>query len=165
MPARQSREHTEEWQQLKQYCRWPEQRRYEHLRPIVLFGDPPGDRAAETGGSERSLRRQADQFDAAGMASLFRPTSRQMQDHHRSLPPPIRQGIVDLKAEFAALSLREIAQICYVRFGRRPSHHTIKQVLADGPAPSAQARRFLPYAEISEPFDRRFAIVTLHAEG
>jgi transposase InsO family protein len=143
----------------------PEQRRYERLRPIVLFGDLPGDRAVETDGSERSLRRQADQFDAAGMASLYRPTSRQVQDHHRSLPPPMRQGIVDLKAEYAAFSVREIAQICSVQFGRRPSHRTIKQVLADGPAPSRRERRFLPYAEIPDPFQRRFAVVTLHAEG
>jgi transposase len=165
MPARQQRAHTEEWQRVQQYCLWPEQRRYEQLRPIVLFGDLPDDRAGETGGSERFLRRQADQFDAAGMASLFRPTARQIQDHHRSLPPPMRQRIVDLPAEYAAFSLREIAQICYVQFGRRPSHHTIKQVLADGPAPSQHERRFLPYADIPDPFARRFAVVTLHAEG
>jgi hypothetical protein len=72
---------------------------------------------------------------------------------------------VDLKAEYAAFSLREIAQICYVRFGRRPSHHTIKQVLADGPAPSRQGRQFPRFAEISDPFQRRYAIVKLHAEG
>jgi hypothetical protein len=125
MPARQQRAHTEEWQRVQQYCLWPEQRRYEHLRPIVLFGDLPDVRAAETGGSERSLRRQADQFDAAGMASLFRPTSRQMQDHHRSLPPPMRQRIVDLQTEYSAFSVREIGAdlLCPVWAAPEPSHH------------------------------------------
>jgi transposase len=165
MPARQTRSRTEEWQRLTQYCLWPEQRRYELVRPIVLFGDLPSDRATATGASERTLRRQADHFDTVGMASLFRPSPRQTQDQHRSLPPPIRQSIVDLRAEYAVLSLREIAQICHVRFGRRRSHHTIKQVLADGPAPSRHERRFLPYAEIPDPFQRRLALVTLHAEG
>src|SRR5262249_50230734 len=102
MPARQPRTHTEEWQHLTQYCLWPEQRRYELVRPIVLFGDLPSDRAAATEASERTLRRQAEQFDTVGMASLFRPTPQQAQDQHRSLPPPIRQGIVDLRADYAA---------------------------------------------------------------
>jgi len=165
MPARESRPHTEEWQQLTHYCLWPEQRRYELVRPIVLFGDLPSGRAADTGASERTLRRQADHFATVGMGCLFRPTPRQAQDRHRSLSPPIRQGIVDLRADHAALSLRDLAQICYVCFGRRPSHHTIKQVLADGPAPARHERRFPPYAEIPDPSQRRWAIVTLHAEG
>jgi putative transposase len=165
MPARLQRAHTDVWQQLKQYCRWPEQRRYELLRPIVLFGDLSTERAQQTEANERTLRRQADQFDREGMRSLSRPTQAQLQDRHRSLPPPVRQCIVDLKADYADFSLREIAQICYIRFARRPSHHTIKQVLADGPAPSRKQRRFPLYAEIPDPFQRRSAIVTLHAEG
>ena len=48
----------------------------------------------------------------------------------------MRQLIVDLKAEYPDFSLREIADICFVQFERRPSHNTVKQVLADGPLPS-----------------------------
>ncbi len=121
MPTRVQHAHTEDWQQMTQLCLWPEQRKYELLRPIVLYGDLPADRARETGVTERRLRGQADQFDAEGVISLFRPTQKHLQDHHRSLPPPMRQAIVDLKAEFAGLGLQEIAGICYVRFGRRPS--------------------------------------------
>jgi hypothetical protein len=74
MPARIQRTHTEDWQQITQLCLWPEQRKYELLRPIVLYGDLPADRARETGVTERRLREQADQFDAEGVISLFRPT-------------------------------------------------------------------------------------------
>jgi putative transposase len=158
-------EHTEAWDQIKQLCLWPEQRRYELLLPVVLYGDIPAERAAQTGANERTLRRQADQFETEGLLSFFRPSQQQLTDHHRSLPPPLRQLIVDLKAAYPAFSLREIAQICFVQFGRRPSQPTIKQVLADGPAPSRKERRFPHYRETADPFQRRRAVITLHLEG
>jgi hypothetical protein len=37
--------------------------------------------------------------------------------------------------------------------------------LADGPKPSIKERRFAKYADISDPFQRRFAVVKLHTEG
>lgn len=79
--------------------------------------------------------------------------------------PPLRQLIVDLKADYPAFSLREIAQICFVQFGRRPSQHTIKQALADGPAPSHKGRRFPRYREMADPFEGRRTIITLHVAG
>ncbi len=59
------------------------------------------------------------------------------------------------------MSLREIAEVCHVRFGRRPSHITVKKVLAAGPAPSVSTR----YHQIPDPVKRRLAIVRLHADG
>lgn len=165
MPARPRRAHTKDWHAIRQHCLWPEQRLYELVRPIVLFGDTAQEREQQTASPERTLRRRADRFDAEGMASLFKPTLNQRQDTHRTLPPPIRQTMVDLKAEYADLSLHEIARICYVRFNRKPSPHTVKQVLADGPAPSIAGRRYPRYAEIADPAARRHAVVSLHAEG
>ncbi len=97
MPARKQQPHTEAWDAIKQMCLWPEQKAYELLRPVVLFGDPPSERAHETKANERTLRRQADRFDAEGMVSLFRPMQHETTDEHRSLPPPIRQALVDLR--------------------------------------------------------------------
>ena len=77
----------------------------------------------------------------------------------------MRQLIVDLKAEYPDFSLHEIADICYVQFDRRPSHHTVKQVLADGPTPSRTTRQYSRYAEISDPAERRLAVIRLHAQG
>ena len=31
--------HTEDWEQLRLLVKWPEQQRYEEIRPLVLFGD------------------------------------------------------------------------------------------------------------------------------
>ncbi len=89
-------EPTDDWQQLELLARWPEQRDYELIRPIVLFGGSAAGRAAETGAaSERTLQRKAARFEAEGMESLFGSEP----SRHRRLPPSIKRLIVDLKAE------------------------------------------------------------------
>jgi len=56
----------------------------------------------------------------------------------------MRQLIVDLRVELPTMSLREIAEICEVRFDRRPSHNSVKLVLASGPHPRSQAAATRP---------------------
>ncbi len=51
-----------------------------------------------------------------------------------------------------------------MRFGRRPSHRTIRRVLATDVLPVI-ARRFPPYHAIPDAAERRLAIVRLHSEG
>jgi putative transposase len=168
MPAnkRPRRERTDDWRQIQQYSLWPEQKVYELLRPVVLFNEPVSERAQETGAAERTVYRKAAQFEELGMASLFtKELSDRERDKSRSLPPDMRQLIVDLKAEHPGFHPHEIATICFLRFGRKPSHHTVQRVLADGPRPSILARRFPPYGQIADPFERRKAVVMLHAEG
>ncbi|HZF58664.1 MAG TPA: hypothetical protein VEZ19_09330 [Rubrobacter sp.] len=51
-------EPTDEWEQIELLCGWPEQRAYELIRPMVLFGAPANGRSEETGASSgRTLRR------------------------------------------------------------------------------------------------------------
>ncbi len=135
------------------------------FRPVVLFGETAAERARETEESSRTLHHQADQFDQQGMASLFHKERSPSVDKGRSLPPDMRQLIVDLKAEHSGFSPHEIATVCFLRFGRKPSDHTVKRVLADGPKPSITMRRYPPYAQIADGYERRRAIVDLHAEG
>jgi putative transposase len=101
------------------------------------------------------------------MASLFHKerTPSPSSDSGRSLPPEMRQLIVDLKAEHPDFRPHEIATICFLRFERRPSDHMVKRVLADGPPPTVPGRRYPPYAQIADGYQRRRAIVDLHAEG
>jgi putative transposase len=74
---RARRERTDNYALILQWCRTPEQRLYEGIRPITLFGVPPAERAQETGVAESTLRRAASAFDTHGMISLFRPTKAQ----------------------------------------------------------------------------------------
>jgi putative transposase len=155
-------EPTDEWEQIELLCGWSEQRDYELIRPLVLFGSPAAERALETGAaSERTLQRRAARFDAEGMESLFG------SEHVRrkKLPPAIRRRIVDLKAEYPSFNLNEIANAVYVRFGRRPDHKSVRRVLREEPVPLRMVRRYPPYHEIPEGRERRAAVVTLHAEG
>ncbi len=153
---------TDDWEQLELLFTSAEQRTYELIRPVVLFGMPPKERAQETGAAERTLYRNVQRFVEHGMRSLFTtppapPTLR--------VPAYIRQAIVMLNAEHSALHFREIATICYVRFGRKLSHKTVKRVLAETPPPQQVTRRYPPFHEIEHPATRRIAIIRLHAEG
>jgi putative transposase len=154
-------EHTDEWEQIELLCAWPEQRDYELIRPLVLFGDPVAERADETGTSERTLYRRASAFGAEGMESLLGSETA----GRRRLPPAMRRLVVDLKAEHPALNLSEISRICYARFGRRPDERTVRRVLEEEPLPLRMIRRYPPYREIPEARERRAAVVALHAEG
>jgi len=156
---------TEDWQQLRLLLDWPEQLAYELIRPVVLFGRSAGERAKETGAAARTIHRKAKRFDQEGLASLFVDGTPQRPEDRRLLPPPLRQLIVDLKAEHPAFRLGEIAQICFVDSGRRPSPHTIQRILATGPEPRQTWRRYPRYSDILDPAERRLAIVRLHAEG
>jgi putative transposase len=167
MPARkrQRREPPHDWQEIKQYTLWPEQETYERLRPIVLFGQTAAERAKETGAGERTLHSQANLFEQEGMASLFHKPRPPDTEPSRGLPPELCQLIVNLKAEYPGFSLREISTICFLRFGRKLSHHTVQRVLADGGTPQVSERRYPPYTQIADPYQRRRAIVDLHAQG
>ena len=156
---------TNDWQTIKQRSLWPEQVTYELIRPVVLFSETSAERVKETGEARRSLYRKVEQFEEQGMMSLFKPTQKQTEDTHRSLPTAMRQVIADLKTEFPFLHLREIATVCYIRFGRRPSHHTIQAVLASSPPSTRTHRRYPLWAQIDDPAERRLAVVRLHAEG
>ena len=144
-------EPTDDWQQLQLLAPFPEQRAYELLRPVVLFGHSPAERAVETGTAERTLYRRAARFDAEGMVSLFPPPK---VEKHQRLPAPVQAAIRDLKAEHPVFRASEIADICAIRFDHRPSPHTVKRILAEDPPPARAARRFPPYREIADPSRR-----------
>jgi hypothetical protein len=64
-------EPTDDWQQLQFQLDWPEQNRYELIRPVVVFGRSPVERSQQTGLSARTIYRKVERFDQLGMRSLF----------------------------------------------------------------------------------------------
>ena len=161
LPRRQP---TEDWDQLRLLVTSSEQETYELLRPVVLFGQPATARAGETGVAERTLRRKAARFAAAGMRSLFEPDDPPAPDR-RVLPLGIRRAIVELKAEYPPLGPFAIARICRHRFDRPVSYHTVAEVLAADPLPLHPPRRLPRYRDIADPVQRRKAIVDLYLDG
>lgn len=165
-PKRNRRERTEEWSSIKQWTLWPEQELYEQIRPLVLFHETAGERAKEIDVPQRTLARKSDEFERYGIASLF-PSGKQggERDTSKTLPPEIRQLITDLHAELPTMSWREIAEICYIRYGRRPDHKSVKHIATASPALSLRERRYQPWHLIADPAERKLAVVRLHSEG
>src|SRR4030088_3315544 len=128
-PKRSRRERTDEWQSIQQWMLWPEQELYEAIRPLILYHETAGERAKEIDVPQRTLSRKADEFERYGMQSLF---SSEEQGGERAtsktLPPEIRQLIVDLHTELPTMSWREIAEVCYIRYARRPDHKSVKHI-------------------------------------
>lgn len=107
---RQRIEPTDDWQQLHLLTTSAEQHLYELIRPIVLFGHSPAERARQTGAAERTLYRQSARFEADGMTSLFASTE---LSQRRTLPPEIRQAIREqLTVAFADEALAQY-QVTY----------------------------------------------------
>src|SRR3712207_724679 len=158
---RQSVDPTHEWEQIELLCAWPEQKEYERVRPLVLFGEPVPDRAQRTGTSERTLYHRIATFRNEGMESFFASPKAK----RRVLPPAICRKIVDLKAEHPPLNLEEIANVCGRLFGRRPDGQTVKAILEESAIPRKLVRRFPPYHEAGNVAESRKAVVTLHREG
>jgi len=134
------------------------------LIPCKLLGDQV--RFARDRRSKRTFSRKADEFERDGMMSLF--SSQEPREHvetTKTLPAEMRQLIADLHAELPAMSWREIAEICYIRYGRTPAHHSVKHIATSGPPPSLTARRYQPWHLIPNPAERKLAVVRLHSEG
>jgi len=165
-PKRVRRERTDEWASIQQWTLWPEQELYEQLRPILLFGETAGQRAKEINAAQRTLSRKADEFERDGMRSLFSSEEpREQGDTPKTLPSEMHQLIVDVHAELPSMSWREIAEICYIRYGRKPSHHSVKHIATSGPSRSLTVRRYQPWHLIAEPAERKLAVIRLHSEG
>ncbi len=165
-PKRNRRERTDEWASIKQWSLWPEQELYEAIRPLVLYHETAGERAKEIDVPQRTLARKADEFERYGMQSLFASEEQGgARETSKSLPPEMRQLIVDLHFELPTMSWREIAEICYIRYGRKPDHKNVKRIATSGQKPSLSTRRYQPWHLLPDPAERKLAAVRLHADG
>lgn len=158
-------EPTDEWELLLPLFEWPEQQAYEELRPLVLFHASVAERARETGTPERTMYRRIERFERDGMESLFATDLAAARAKRRGLEPYIRRMIVELKAEHPKLNANEIANIVYVRTGRRLGKHTPGRVLVEEVVPLKLSRLFEPYHETEDVREAREAIVMLHLDG
>lgn len=161
MRRRKRIEPTGDWDQLVPLFEWPEQKEYEEIRPLVLFGSSVAERARVTGTPERTMYRKVERFENEGPQGLFSAEGAKRQ----LLPRAIRRMIVDLKAEHPALNNHEIRNIVYVRTGRRLGDHTAARVLSEEVVPLKLSRLFEPYHETLDSRERRGAVVTLHLDG
>ena len=77
----------------------------------------------------------------------------------------MRPAISDQRRVLPPLHFREIATICWARFGYRLSHHTVRRVLAEHPSAPRTSWRFLPDHAIPDAVARQQAVLPRHVEG
>ncbi|MDP9480640.1 MAG: helix-turn-helix domain-containing protein, partial [Actinomycetota bacterium] len=155
----------DDWELLLPLFEWPEQQAYEELRPLVLFGGSVAERSGETGTPERTMYRRIERFERDGMLSLFATDPAAARARRRGLEPHVRRMIVELKAEHPKLNANEIANIVFVRTGRRLGKHTPGRVLAEEVVPLKLSRLFEPYHDAPDRKEAREAVVALHLDG
>ncbi len=154
-------EPTHEWELLVPLFEWPEQERYEEIRPLVLFDVSVAERALEVGTSASTLYRRLDGFAEEGMEALFdAPAAKR-----RRLPPAMRRLILDLKAEYPRFNPNEIANVVRAAFGRKPDVRSVGRVLEEEPMPLKMVRRYPPYHDAGDVLDARAAVVALRLDG
>ncbi len=73
-------EPTHDWQLLLPLFEWPEQERYEQIRPLMLFDVSVTERAAEMGTSTSTLYRRLARFAEEGLEVPLRRPGRQEQE-------------------------------------------------------------------------------------
>lgn len=73
MRRRKRIEPTDDWDQLVPLFEWPEQKEYEEIRPLVLFGSSVAERARATGTSERTMYRKVERFENEGPKGFSLP--------------------------------------------------------------------------------------------
>jgi transposase InsO family protein len=66
-------EPTDDWPYLPLQFEWPEQEAYEVVRPVVLFGFTPAERAQQTGLSASTIYRKAQRFEQLGIRGFLEP--------------------------------------------------------------------------------------------
>jgi transposase len=151
---------THEWDLLVPLFERPEQKRYEEIRPLVLFDVSVAERAEEVGLSQSTLYRRLGGFEAEGMESLFASETARK----RKLPPAVRRLIVDLKAEYPPFNLNEIANAVRACFGRKPDVRSVERVL-DGAARPLRLERNYPRYHEMDSGEGRAAVVELRVDG
>ncbi len=63
------------------------------------------------------------------------------------------------------MSWREMAEVCYIRYGRRPDHKSVKHIATSSSPSSLSTKRYQPWHLIADPAERKLAVIRLHSEG
>lgn len=91
------------WDEIRPLLKDSAQITYETIRPILLFGVSPKERAEETGMSKSSIYYKANLFDVSGMVSLLPHTRR-----HLTYPNKISVLFHHLSGKLSSMLMQNI---------------------------------------------------------
>ena len=143
------------------------QRRYEVIRPLVLFADrTAGQRARETQTHPDTVRKLQRRFQHQGMLGLL-PSDVEVIIRERAMriPDAVRQEIDRLKALYPGFHYRELARILFFTLGYPIHHNTVKRLWHQSPMTAPQPPAQGDYHAQPDRAHARLQIVQLYYQG
>ena len=143
------------------------QRRYELIRPLVLFENCPAtQRAQETHTHPETVRKLRRRFQRQGMLGLLRDG---VEVVPQAPTPRVAEAVIEemgrLKALYAGFHAWELVCIVFYKLGERIDHKTVQRLWQQSPVVSQET---LPLGDDHTQPDRyqaRLQVIKLYAQG
>jgi len=156
-----------DFDQLQELFRDPIQRRYEIIRPLILFHDRTAtQRAEETHTHPETVGTLKRRFEQQGMLGLF-PDSVEIVPAGSRLrvSDAVVQELQRLKGLYDGFTYRELVRIIYYKLEYRIGDHTIKRLWQQLPVTAPQQLPLLDYHSYPERVQARFEVMQLYFQG
>ena len=143
------------------------QRRYEVIRPLVLFADrTAAQRARETHTHPDTVRKLARRFRQQGMLGLL-PDSVEVAIRGRAsrVADAVLQELDRLKALYSGFHYRELARILFCKFGQPIDDKTVKKLWQQSPMSCQGQLGLWDYHTHPERYQARLQVIKLYYQG
>ena len=156
-----------EFDRLQEHFRDPIQRRYEIIRPLVLFQDRTAtQRAEETRSHPETIGTLKRRFEQQGMLGLLPghlhigPSGRRGR-----VPEAVVQELKQLKGLYDGFQYRELGRIIFHKLDYRISDKTLKKLWHQLPPTSPKQLPLLDYHSYPERAQAREQVIELYFQG
>ncbi|MEE9148895.1 MAG: hypothetical protein V3U27_16035 [Candidatus Tectomicrobia bacterium] len=156
-----------EFDRLQEHFRDLIQRRYEMIRPLVLFQDRTAtQRAEETRSHPETIGTLTRRFAQQGMLGLLPghlhigPSGRRGR-----VPEAVVQALTQLKGLYDGFQYRELGRILWYKLDYRISDKTLKKLWHQLPPASPQQLPLLDYHSYPERSQAREQVIALYFKG
>ena len=156
-----------DFDQLQELFRDPIQRRYEIIRPLVLFHDRTAtQRAEETHTHPETVGTLKRRFEQQGMLGLFPDSVEVVPSGSRPrVSDAVMQELQRLKGLYDGFTYRELARIISYKLEYRIGDHTVKRLWQQLPGTSPPPLPLLDYHRYPERAHARFEVIQLYLQG
>ena len=156
-----------DFDQLQELFRDPIQRRYEIIRPLILFQDRTAtQRAEETHTHPETVGTLKRRFEQQGMLGLFPDAVEIVPSGYRHrVSDAVMQELKRLKGLYDGFTYRELVRIIHYKLDYRIGDHTVKRLWHQLPGTSPPQLPLLDYHSYPERSQARLEVIQLYFQG
>ncbi len=156
-----------DFDQLQRHFRDPIQRRYEIIRPLILFPDRTAtQRAEETHTHPETVRHLKRRFEQQGMVGLLPEHAEVvLSGRHGRVPDEVVQELARLKGLYGGFQYRELARIIWHKLDYRIGDTTVKRLWQQLPPHSPEQLPLLDYHSYADRSQARQQVIELSFQG